>query len=66
MLLALVRSALQSGNADLGDILDAASKTDKFPLNATVDFESGSWEVIADPKRLTSSSMSLSISTFKA
>jgi hypothetical protein len=51
MLLALVRSALQSGNADLGDILDAASKTDNFPLNATVDFESGSWEVVADSEK---------------
>jgi hypothetical protein len=52
MLLALVRSALQSGNADLGDILDAASKTDKFPLNATVEFESGSWEVVADSEKI--------------
>jgi hypothetical protein len=52
MLLALVRSALQSGNADLGDILDAASKTDKFPLNATVHFESGSWEVVADSEKI--------------
>lgn len=49
-LLALVRSALQSGNADLSDILDTASKTDKFPLNVTVDFESGSWDVLADPE----------------
>lgn len=51
-LLALVRSALQSGNADLSDILETASKTDKFPLNVTVDFESGSWDVLADPERI--------------
>ena len=51
-LLALVRSALQSGNADLGDILDAASKTNRFPLNATVHFESGSWAVAADSERI--------------
>lgn len=50
-LIALVCSALQSGNTDLGEILDAASKTDKFPLNATVDFKSGSWEVIADSEK---------------
>jgi hypothetical protein len=53
-LLALVRSALQSGNADLGDILDTASKTDKFPLGATVDFESGSWQVVADSEKINS------------
>jgi 5-methylcytosine-specific restriction endonuclease McrA len=52
MLLALVRSALQSGNADLGDILDAASNTHKFPLNVTVNFESGSWEVVADSEQI--------------
>lgn len=51
-LLALVRSALQSGNADLHDILDTASKTDKFPLNATVYFENGRWEVTADPEKI--------------
>jgi len=51
-LLALVRSALQSGNTDLCDILDTASKTDKFPLNATVEFESGSWEVVADSEKI--------------
>jgi hypothetical protein len=51
-LLALVRSALQSGNTDLYDILDTASKTDKFPLNATVYFESGSWEVMADSEKI--------------
>jgi 5-methylcytosine-specific restriction endonuclease McrA len=51
-LLALVRSALQSGTTDLYDILDTASKTDKFPLNATVYFESGSWEVMADSEKI--------------
>lgn len=51
-LLALVRSALQSGSADLSDILEAASKTDKFPLNVTVHFESGSWDVVADSERI--------------
>lgn len=51
-LLALVRSALQSGNTDLYEILDTASKTDKFPLNATVYFESGSWEVMADSEKI--------------
>ena len=52
MLLALVRAALQSGNTDLGDILDAASKTEKFPLNVNVDFESGRWEVVADSEQI--------------
>ena len=52
MLLALVRAALQSGNTDLGDILDAASKTEKFPLNVTLDFESGRWEVVADSEQI--------------
>ena len=51
-LLAIVRSALQSGNIDLGDILDTASKTNKFPLNSTVHFESGSWNVVADSERI--------------
>lgn len=51
-LLALVRSALQSGNTDLGEILDTASETDKFPLNATVHFESGSWDVVADSDKI--------------
>ena len=47
-----VRSALQSGSTDLCDILDTASKTDNFPLNATVYFESGSWEVMADSAKI--------------
>jgi len=51
-LLALVRAALQSGDADLGDIMDAAAKTDKFPLNAIVNFESGSWDVAADSEKI--------------
>jgi 5-methylcytosine-specific restriction endonuclease McrA len=51
-LLALVRAALQSGNTDLGELLDTVSETDKFPLNATIHFESGSWDVVADSERI--------------
>lgn len=51
-LLAAVRSALQLGTADLGDILEAASRTDRFPLNVTVHFQGGSWNVVADSERI--------------
>jgi hypothetical protein len=51
-LLALVEAALQSGNTDLGELVEAAVKTSKFPLNATVEFESGTWEVKADPDKI--------------
>jgi hypothetical protein len=51
-LLALVEAALQSGKTDLGELAEVAAKTDKFPLNATVEFESGIWEVKADPKKI--------------
>jgi len=51
-LLALVEAALQSGNTDLGELAEVAAKTGKFPLNATVEFESGTWEVKADPEKI--------------
>ncbi|MGA3080027.1 MAG: HNH endonuclease signature motif containing protein [Terracidiphilus sp.] len=51
-LLALVEAALQSGNTDLGELTEAAIKTSRFPLNATVEFESGIWEVKADPEKI--------------
>ena len=51
-LLALVGAALQSGNTDLGELAEIAVKTSNFPLNATVEFESGTWEVKADPEKI--------------
>jgi hypothetical protein len=51
-LLALVEAALQSGNTDLGELAEVAVKTSKFPLNATVEFESGTWKVKADPEKI--------------
>jgi hypothetical protein len=51
-LLALVEAALQSGNTDLGELVEVAVKTSKFPLNTTVEFESGTWEVKADPEKI--------------
>jgi hypothetical protein len=51
-LLALVGAALQSGNTDLGELSEIAAKTSNFPLNATVEFESGTWEVKADPEKI--------------
>jgi hypothetical protein len=51
-LLALVGAALQSGNTDLGELAEIAAKTSNFPLNATVEFESGTWEVKADPEKI--------------
>ncbi len=51
-LLALVEAALQSGNTDLGELAEVAVKTSKFPLSATVEFESGTWEVKADPEKI--------------
>jgi hypothetical protein len=51
-LLALVEAALQSGYTDLGELAEVAVKTSKFPLNATVEFESGAWEVKADPEKV--------------
>jgi hypothetical protein len=51
-LLALVEAALQSGNTDLGELAEIAVKTSKFPLNATIEFESGIWEVKADPDKI--------------
>jgi hypothetical protein len=51
-LLALVEAALQSGNTDLGELAEVAVKTGNFPLNAIVEFESGTWEVKADPEKI--------------
>ncbi len=51
-LLALVEAALQSGNTDLGELTEVAVKTSKFPLNAAVEFEGGTWEVKADPEKI--------------
>jgi len=51
-LLALVGAALQSGNTDLGELAEVAAKTSKFPLNAMIEFESGTWEVKADPDKI--------------
>jgi hypothetical protein len=51
-LLTLVGAALQSGNTDLGELAEIAAKTSNFPLNATVEFESGIWEVKADPDKI--------------
>ena len=51
-LLALFEAALQSGNTDLGELVEVAVKTSKFPLNTTVEFESGTWEVKADPEKI--------------
>jgi hypothetical protein len=51
-LFALVEAALQSGNTDLGELSEVAVKTSKFPLKATVAFESGNWEVKEDPEKI--------------
>jgi hypothetical protein len=51
-LFALVEAALQSGSTDLGELTEVAVKTSKFPLDAVVVFESGTWEVKADPEKI--------------
>lgn len=51
-LLAMVQSALESGGTELGEILEAAAETHNFPLKATIDFESGTWEVRADREKI--------------
>jgi hypothetical protein len=51
-LLASIEAGLQSGNTDIGELIEVAVKTGKFPLNATVEFESGTWEVKADPEKI--------------
>lgn len=51
-LLALVEAALQSGNTDLAELAEVAVKTSKFPLDTAVEFESGTWEVKADPDKI--------------
>jgi hypothetical protein len=48
-LLTLVQSALRSGDVEMAQLLDAATKTSGFPLHTTIEFESGVWDVRADP-----------------
>ena len=48
-LLTLVQSALRSGDVEMAQLLDAATKTSGFPLHTTIAFESGVWDVRADP-----------------
>lgn len=48
-LLTLVQSALRSGDVEMAQLLDAATNTSGFPLHTTIEFESGVWDVRADP-----------------
>jgi hypothetical protein len=51
-LLTLVKSALKSGDVELKALIDVATQASGFPLHTTVEFESGAWNVKADPEQI--------------
>src|SRR5579859_1703924 len=51
-LLGAVQAAFESGDLDLAELVDAATKTEGFPLSTQIEFEDGYWDGRASSKQI--------------